>query len=201
MSKNSDLRASNKQSNAATSEHYKTSSVVSKDGTRIGYRQLGYGPGVVVVHGSNVSSQNFMQLAEGLADVFTVYVPDRRGRGLSGPFGKDYSIQREVEDLEALLTQTGARNVFGISAGGLITLQAALTLPAIEKAAFYEPALLLSGSERTAWLARFDQDGSRKGGRSAYHLYERIAAGASCIQRHASVAARVSDEDGDGKRR
>lgn len=146
------------KSSEGISENYVTGSVVSKDGTRIGYRKLGNGPGVVVVHGSNVSSQNFMQLAKELNDAFTVYVPDRRGRGLSGPFGKDYSIQREVEDLEAILIQTGARNVFGISAGGLITLQAALTIPAIEKAALYEPALLMSGSKQTAWLARYEQE-------------------------------------------
>jgi pimeloyl-ACP methyl ester carboxylesterase len=144
--------------NASMSENQKTGSVVSKDGTRIGYRQFGNGPGVVVLHGSNVSSQNFIQLANGLADIFTVYVPDRRGRGLSGPFGKDYSIQMEVEDLEALLTETDARNIFGVSAGGLIALQAALSLPIIEKIALYEPALLMNGSEQTAWLTRFDQE-------------------------------------------
>jgi pimeloyl-ACP methyl ester carboxylesterase len=144
--------------NASMSENQKTGSVVSKDGTRIGYRQFGNGPGVVVLHGSNVSSQNFIQLANGLADIFTVYVPDRRGRGLSGPFGKDYSIQMEVEDLEALLTETDARNIFGVSAGGLIALQAALSLPIIEKIALYEPALLMNGSEQTTWLTRFDQE-------------------------------------------
>jgi pimeloyl-ACP methyl ester carboxylesterase len=132
-------------------------SVISRDGTTIGYRQFGQGPGMVVVHGANLSSQNFMQLAKQLADAFTVYVPDRRGRGLSGPFGENYSIKKEVEDLEALLTQTGACHVFGISSGGLIALEAALALPAIRKLALYEPALLMN-AERTEWLARYDQE-------------------------------------------
>lgn len=132
-------------------------SVISKDGTTIGYRQVGQGPGVVVVHGANLSSQNLMQLARQLADAFTVYVPDRRGRGLSGPFGEGYRIKKEVEDLEALLHHTGARQVFGISSGGLIALEAALALPAIVKLALYEPALLMN-AERTEWLARYDQE-------------------------------------------
>ncbi|MDU0199492.1 MULTISPECIES: alpha/beta hydrolase [Paenibacillus] len=132
-------------------------SVISRDGTTIGYRQYGQGPGVVVVHGANLSSQNLTQLAMRLADAFTVYVPDRRGRGLSGPYGEDYGIRKEVEDLEALLNLSGASLVFGISSGGLIALEAARALPAIRKLALYEPALLMN-SERTKWLARYDRE-------------------------------------------
>lgn len=139
-------------------DHATTGSVTSQDGTTIGYRQLGQGPGVLLLHGAMETSQSHMQLAEALADTFTLYMPDRRGRGLSGPFSKDYSIQKEVEDLDALLTQTGAHNVFGVSAGGVICLQAALTLPAIHKAALYEPALSINGSVSTAFLTRYDQE-------------------------------------------
>jgi pimeloyl-ACP methyl ester carboxylesterase len=103
--------------------------VASRDGTRIAYRQLGHGPGVVLVHGSMETGRNHMQLAEALADAFTLYLPDRRGRGDSGPSGDGYNIAREVEDLDALLTQTGATNLFGVSSGGLIALEAAHTLP------------------------------------------------------------------------
>lgn len=138
-------------------EPYTIGSVISQDGTTIGYRQIGHGPGIVLLHGSNVSGQDFTQLGEALADAFTVYLPDRRGRGLSGPFGNDYSIQKEVEDLDALLTKTGAHQVFGVSAGGLICLEAARTLPAMHKMALWEPALLLAGTTHTAWLTRYDQ--------------------------------------------
>ena len=51
-----------------------------------------------------------------------MYIPDRRGRGLSGPFGDNYNMRREVEDLDALLTETEAHNVFGLSSGGLIAI-------------------------------------------------------------------------------
>ena len=146
------------QSGSASAESLRaTGSVLSKDGTTIGYRQFGQGPGVVVIHGANLSSQNFAQLAERLADAYTVYVPDRRGRGLSGPFGEGYAIRKEVEDVEALLDHTGASHVFGISSGGLIALEAALALPAIRKLALYEPALLMN-AERTEWLARYDRE-------------------------------------------
>ena len=104
------------------------------------------------------SAQSHMQLAEALAGSFTVYLPDRRGRGLSGPYGAGYGMQREVEDLDALLTKTGAQRVFGVSAGGLIALQAALTLPAIQKVAVYEPALIVNGSISTAFLPRYDRE-------------------------------------------
>jgi pimeloyl-ACP methyl ester carboxylesterase len=130
----------------------------SRDGTTIGYRQLGQGPGVVLLHGTMTSGRDFTHLAAHLADACTVYLPDRRGRGLSGPFGPAYSVQQEVEDLDALLTSTGAHRVYGVSAGGIICLQAACMLPAMHKLAVYEPALLMDGSSHTAWVARHDRE-------------------------------------------
>lgn len=143
---------------ATAPERWTTGSVTSKDGTTIGYRQIGRGPGVVLVHGIMESTQSHVQLAERLGDTLTVYLPDRRGRGRSGPQGNDYRLQKEVEDLEGLLAKTGAHQVFGVSAGALICLQAALTLPAIHKAAIFEPPLLISGSLSTAFLKRFDEE-------------------------------------------
>jgi pimeloyl-ACP methyl ester carboxylesterase len=133
-------------------------SVVSKDGTTIGYRQLGHGPGLVVLHGAMESSQSHIELAWQLSDTYTVYLPDRRGRGLSGPFGGGYGIQEDVEDMDALLTKTGVHYVFGVSSGAIIWLEAALALPAIHKAAIFEPPLLVDGSASTAWLTRFDSE-------------------------------------------
>ena len=135
-----------------------TGSITSKDGTTIGYRQLGHGPSVVLLHGIMESAQSHVQLAEGLADTFTVYLPDRRGRGLSGPQGSDYRLEKEVEDLDALLTKTGAHYVFGVSAGAIVCLQAALTLPAIHRAAIFEPPLIIDDSVSTAFVERFDKE-------------------------------------------
>jgi pimeloyl-ACP methyl ester carboxylesterase len=71
----------------STSQKYTKSSVTSKDGTIIGYRQMGSGPGIIIMHGGISSSQYYMKLGAALSDEFTVYIPDRRGRGLSGSLG------------------------------------------------------------------------------------------------------------------
>jgi pimeloyl-ACP methyl ester carboxylesterase len=135
-----------------------TGSVTSKDGTPIGYRQVGGGPGLVLVHGAMESALSHLQLAHALADAFTVTMIDRRGRGLSGPYGPGYGVHKDIEDLDAVLAQTGAQRVFGVSSGGVIVLEAALRLPAIHKVAVYEPALIINGSPSTDFLARYDQE-------------------------------------------
>ena len=116
-------------------KRYIIGSVISKDGTKIGYRQLGEGSGLILIHGPLSSSQNIMKLASELSRKFTVYVPDRRGRGLSGPFGNNYGIEREVEDLDALITKTGAKFFFGDSTGATILLHSTLKLSSVNKIA------------------------------------------------------------------
>ncbi len=146
------------QATSSTEEPTLTDFVTSADGTKIGYLQLGHGPGLVLVQGAMGSAQNFMQLARSLSDAFTVYIPDRRGRGLSPlPYSKDYRIQKDIEDLEALLAKTDARFVFGLSSGAVISLQAALILPAIRKIALFEPPLFTSGTP-TAMLSRLQKE-------------------------------------------
>ncbi len=136
-----------------------TDYVISKDGTRIGYRRVGAGPGLVLVQGSMGTAQNFVELAGLLAPDFTVYLPDRRGRGLSPrAYSADHTIQRDVEDIEAVLAATGADRVFGLSSGALIALWAALSLEPIAKVAAFEPMLLLSASSTVDDLARFDRE-------------------------------------------
>ena len=133
-------------------------SVVSSDGTRIGYLRLGQGPAAVLLHGSSESARSHTGLAVALADAFTLYLPDRRGRGMSGPYGPGYGMRTELEDLDAVLAESGAQLLFGVSAGALVALEAARTRPAIRKVALYEPALLSGGTRYTSWLSRFDQE-------------------------------------------
>ena len=128
-------------------QEYTKGFVTSKDGTKIGYRQMGSGPGIVLLHGGISSSQYFMKLGTALSDEFTVYIPDRRGRGLSGPFGDNYGLQREVEDMDAILKGTGAHYVFGASTGGLIALQSSITLPGIQKIVSYETVVYVNKDE------------------------------------------------------
>ena len=149
------------QMTKASNERFTIGSVTSKDGTSIGYRQYGHGPGIVLVQGTMGTAHNFMQLAEALAEDFTVYVPDRRGRGLSDPTGNEYSIQKEVEDLEAILANTGAHYVFGLSSGAIISLQAASTLPTIRKLAIFEPPLFVNGAVPMDLIARYEKEMSQ----------------------------------------
>jgi pimeloyl-ACP methyl ester carboxylesterase len=140
---------------------YTANSVSSNDGTTIGYRQSGTGPGIVLLHGGANASQNYSKLAAALSDVFTVYVPDRRGRGLSGPFGDNYGLHKEIEDVDAILRKTGAHLIFGLSTGGLIALQAALELPSIHKAVINEPPLDVDNTiikMMESFMPRFDQE-------------------------------------------
>ncbi|MFI6047384.1 alpha/beta fold hydrolase [Nocardia sp. NPDC051321] len=137
------------------STEFETGSVWSSDGTPIGYRRIGRGPGLILVHGAMMTGQLFDGLAGALADEFTVYVPDRRGRGMSGTIGPDYGIGVEIEDLAALLRESGARNVFGLSSGAVIALRAALALPQITKLALYEPPLAAGGGPPLSWAPRY----------------------------------------------
>ncbi len=140
----------------ATTTSYTTGSVVSNDGTLIGYRQLGAGPGLLLVHGGMQGSQNLTKLATALADQFTLYVPDRRGRGLSGPHG-NYSLVKEAEDVQALVRETGARRIFGLSSGAIVSLRAALAEPSLERLALYEPPLPVDPTHAaTAWLEPYE---------------------------------------------
>ncbi|WP_284740835.1 alpha/beta fold hydrolase [Amycolatopsis sp. RTGN1] len=132
--------------------------VRSADGTTIGYRTLGRGPALILVHGGMLASQHFTKLATALSAGFTVHVPDRRGRGLSGPHGAGFGVEREVEDLRALVAATGATRAFGLSTGALVVLRTALDTPALDRIALYEPPLSIDGSVPTGWLPRFDRE-------------------------------------------
>ena len=151
-------------------------SVISRDGTTIGYGQVGRGPGLVVLHGTMSSAYNHHELAQALADTYTVYVPDRRGRGRSGQFGPGYGLRSEVEDLDALLAATEASQVFGVSSGGIIALEAALTALSGHRIADPDPA------------QRRLPDGGGAVGKSAGNGHEGSTDGARILQGHARLA-------------
>lgn len=131
----------------------------SRDGTVIGYRQIGGGPGLVLLPGAMQSSLNFTRLAELLADRFTLYVPDRRGRGLSGPPGAGYGIDTEVDDLLAVLAQTSTRDVFALSSGAIATLWTALRHPrAFDRIALYEPPVPVGSPSPLDFAPRYEAD-------------------------------------------
>ena len=135
-------------------EPFAMRSVTSQDGARIDYRELGEGLALVIMPGTAPStSEESMPLARRLADRFRVCIVDRRGRFGSDPQGSNYRLDKEVEDLEAILDATGATRVFGHSAGAVIGLEAARRRR-LDKLALYEPPHKLPD---IAWLARFEQ--------------------------------------------
>lgn len=134
-----------------------TNMVTSKDGTSIAYDRLGSGPAVILTGGMTGRVET-RPLAEELAARFTVYNVDQRGRGDSGDTAP-YAVQREIEDLEALIAAAGgSAYVYGESAGGALVLEAAATGIAINKLAVYEVPYGFAGSpqEWLAYRARLD---------------------------------------------
>src|SRR4051812_8346811 len=99
---------------------FTTHTTTSRDGTIIGYRQIGRGQGLIICHGGGRISQNYEKLAIVLSNTFTVYIPDRRGRGLTGQESENYNIHKATEDLVAVIQATAADFIFGHSAGAII---------------------------------------------------------------------------------
>lgn len=126
--------------------NYITGAVTSSDDTAIGYRKFGEGPSLVLLHGSLCAAQHLMDLGRALAGEYTVYIPDRRGRGASAPIGSGHCLGREMDDLTALLFKSRAKMVFGTGTGALIVLQALLRNSGVRRAALYEPMLDVDGS-------------------------------------------------------
>jgi pimeloyl-ACP methyl ester carboxylesterase len=114
--------------------------VTSADGTVISVERLGSGPPLVLVDGA-FCGRSFgpaRGLATELADSFSVYFYDRRGRGDSGDT-RPYSLEREIEDLAAVITYAGGNAfVYGISSCAGLALEAAAAGVAMRKLATYE---------------------------------------------------------------
>jgi pimeloyl-ACP methyl ester carboxylesterase len=112
----------------------------SADGTSIGYIKLGTGPGLVIVHGSLTTGDEWLPVASALADRFTSYLMDRRGRGRSGD-GEGYSLSKECEDIKAVLDAAGPDSfLLGHSYGAICALEAARRFP-VSALVLYEPPL------------------------------------------------------------
>ena len=120
----------------------------SADGTPIAFNQSGSGPALVMVDPALGFSgfDNIRGLGAVLADEFTVHTYDRRGRGASGDT-EPYAVQREVEDLAAVIAAAGgSASVYGFSSGGLLALHAAAAGLPIDKLALFEPPVRPQGA-------------------------------------------------------
>ena len=113
----------------------------SADGTRIAFEKTGTGPALIIVGGALSHRGGGKPLARELDAHFTVYTYDRRGRGQSGD-QKPYSVERELEDLGAIIEAAGKQAyVYGVSSGAALALQGAAKLgpTKVPKLAIYEP--------------------------------------------------------------
>lgn len=121
---------------------------ISRDGARIAYDELGEGLPLILAGGA-LNTRSFGpngSLAELLAEHFTVINYDRRGRGDSTDTAP-YSVEREIEDLDALIEAAGgSASVFGISSGAALALEAANRGLSIEKLALYEAPFVVDDS-------------------------------------------------------
>jgi pimeloyl-ACP methyl ester carboxylesterase len=124
------------------------STVTSADGSTIAFDELGHGPPVVLVGGAfqhRAFDERTSRLADLLASRFTVVHYDRRGRGESGD-GPRYAVEREVEDLGAIIGRLGAAKVFGHSSGATLALDAVAAGLPITQLAVYEPPFAVDDS-------------------------------------------------------
>ena len=123
--------------------------VTSADGTRIAYEATGSGPALVLVDGAlcHRTMGPSRGLARALADRFTVYTYDRRGRGESGAGATPYEVAREVEDLSAVIGAAGGHaHLFGVSSGAVLALEAARQGAAVDRLAVYEAPFIVDGT-------------------------------------------------------
>jgi pimeloyl-ACP methyl ester carboxylesterase len=132
--------------------------VRSADGTPIAFERSGEGPPVVLIGGAFSNRAGAVGLAHVLAPHFTVVTYDRRGRGDSGD-SDHYAVEREIEDIQALIEVAGGRAaLYGHSSGAALALDAALQLGgSVSKVAMYEAPYNDDPAARQAWRRYLEQ--------------------------------------------
>lgn len=132
-----------------TAASARTRFATSADGTPIAYEVVGQGPALVLVDGAMCQRTlgHARPLAQTLADRFSIHAYDRRGRGESGPGTRPYAVERELEDLQAVLDAAGGHaHLFGASSGAVLALEAARRGAPVDRLAVYEAPFIVDGS-------------------------------------------------------
>jgi len=137
--------------------------VTSSDGTTIAYQTIGSGPGLVVLSGAVLHPDAYKKLAKILGQSFTVHVVHRRGRGLSGPQGRGYSIEKECDDVISVLDATQSHGLFGHSFGALLAVETARREPpGLDRVVAYDPAFTFNKHELADFLPEFSEAVARR---------------------------------------
>jgi pimeloyl-ACP methyl ester carboxylesterase len=129
--------------------------VKAPDGVRLGCDVAGEGPPLVMVHGAGSARWTFDLVRPHLEPNFTVWALNRRGRGDSED-GDGYSLEREFEDVEAVVREAGPdAYLFGHSYGGLVSAGAAVRLGRLAGLVLYEPPMggVLADDD---WIERYE---------------------------------------------
>lgn len=115
--------------------------VVAADGSRIGVERCGGGPALLAVHGGTADRTRWAPVREALSDRFSLYMPDRRGRGASSDEAEGpYALRREAEDVIAVIESIGEPvRYLGHSYGAVIGLEVLTMSDQVERALLYEP--------------------------------------------------------------
>lgn len=159
----------------------------SADGTAIAFDQWGSGPLVVIVGGAFNDRGTWAELAQAMADDFTVVSYDRRGRGDSGDT-PPYDVRREIEDLSAVISEAspdGSAYAHGVSSGGALVLRAVAAGVPISKASVLEPPYRVEGAppapeDYRGTLQRFIDSGDR-GGATEYFMTQAVGMPAEAV--------------------
>ncbi|MGW0333031.1 alpha/beta fold hydrolase [Streptomyces sp. NPDC003011] len=150
---------------------------LSRDGTPLAYERTGQGPAVVLVSGAMSTGGTVRPLAAALSDRFDVVVYDRRGRGDSGDTAP-YAVDREVEDLAALIEVAGGEAaLYGVSSGGALALHAAASGLPVRRVAVYEVPYAMDDSaveERAEYTRRLTEALARDRRGDAVELFLRL---------------------------
>ena len=163
--------------------------VTSADGSTIAYQTSGRGAPVILIGGAFNDRTTVLALAAALATQVTAVVYDRRGRGDSTDASKpgEFAVDREIEDLTALIEGLGGRaSLFGHSSGGVLALEAAMRGLPVDKVAVYEPAYIIPGSRTVPPEEAFDRlkdlvaKGDRDGAAASF-LEEQVGVPGSAV--------------------
>ncbi|MDT5015107.1 MAG: hypothetical protein QOD39_1267, partial [Mycobacterium sp.] len=145
--------------------------VVSPDGTRLAIERVGDGPPLLAVHGGTADRSRWAPVRDALAERFTLYLLDRRGRGGSKVESTaPYALTSEAQDVAAVVKEIGGPvRYLGHSYGALIGIEALTTTAGITRALLYEPPFDTPGHEVfpaaaidrfSALLANNDREGA-----------------------------------------
>jgi pimeloyl-ACP methyl ester carboxylesterase len=136
--------ASRRHTTRPTTRH-----TASADGTSIAFETAGTGPALVLIDGALCSRAMgpSRAVARELQDRFAVTCYDRRGRGDSGPGASPYAVEREVEDLLAVIEAVGGHaHLLGVSSGAALALEAARSGAPVDRLALYEAPFIVDAT-------------------------------------------------------